>query len=192
MIACNERTLTGFLASVLPRHNRLNGFILLKFFIKKNRADLGFSRGVGGLRIFKIQNLFELFWTTKLIFWALSNHCKDPILTRFSALRQITVKTLFWPDFLRYANIFDAKKAFLGLFLEIVDQTKFFSARACPSKLVYFSAFRTILGSVSRKLISQSSTKGDPLGRQGVESPRFSHAISLKLLKIYLRKNISP
>ena len=47
--------------------------------------------------------------------------------------------------------------------------------RAPTLKLVYFGAqgaFWKILGSVSQKWISQSSTKGDFLGRQGVESLR--------------------
>ena len=68
MIACNGRTLTGFLASVLPRHNRLNGFILLKFFIKKNRADLGFSRGGGGFADFQNPKFVRAFLNNQIDF----------------------------------------------------------------------------------------------------------------------------
>ena len=56
----------------------------------------------------------------------------------------------------------------------LTKKSHFFGARS-PSKLVYIRAegvFSKFLGSVSQKWISQNSTKGDPLGRQGVESLR--------------------
>ena len=48
-----------------------------------------------------------------------------------------------------------------------------FMARPSPSKLVYVGAkgaFRKNLGYVSQKWVSQNCTKGNLLGRQGVES----------------------
>ena len=48
----------------------------------------------------------------------------------------------------------------------------FFSARASPSKIVYFGTLRKVSGSVSRKWISQNSAKGDLLRRQWVERLR--------------------
>ena len=68
------------------------------------------------------------------------------------------------------------KKAFLGPFWKYL--TKKLHAR--PSNLVYFGAkgaFRQILGSVSQTWISEKSTKGDPLGRQGDESLKKGGAV---------------
>ena len=56
----------------------------------------------------------------------------------------------------------------------LTKKSRFFGARS-PSKLVYIGAkgaFRKILGSVGQKWISEKVSKGDPLGRQGVESLR--------------------
>ena len=57
----------------------------------------------------------------------------------------------------------------------MLTKKSLFSVRAPPSKLVYFGTqgtFRKILGLVDQKWISQNSSKGDPLGRQGVKSLR--------------------
>ena len=51
----------------------------------------------------------------------------------------------------------------------LTKKSRFFGARS-PSKLV--GAFRKILGSVGQKWISEKVSKGDPLGRKGVESLR--------------------
>ena len=56
-----------------------------------------------------------------------------------------------------------------------LDQNLVYKAPPPPLKLVYIGgdgAFRKILGSVRQKWKSQNSSKGDPLGRQGVESLR--------------------
>ena len=95
----------------------------------------------------------------------------------FRALSQSTVLPLFWQSFLRRRKIFEktVKKAVFGHFLKNFDKKiAFFGARS-PSKLVYIGAqgaFRKILGSVGQKGISEKVSKGDPLGRQGVESLR--------------------
>ena len=69
--------------------------------------------------------------------------------TNYFELSQITIKTLFRPNFLKV--------------LEKTPKIAFFSARAPPSKLVYIGgkyAFRKKLGPASQRLISQNSTKG--------------------------------
>ena len=110
-------------------------------------ADVGFSRG-GGADFRKIfQNFDDLFFrSTKLIFRALPKYYFAPILGRFWALFE-----KFWQK-----------------------NCVFFGARS-PSDLVYIGAkgaFRKILGSVGQKWISEKVSKGDPLGRHGVESLR--------------------
>ena len=57
-------------------------------------------------------------------------------------------------------------KLFLGKFL---PRNRVFQ-RSLPLKIGAEGGFRKILGSVSQTLIPQNSTKGDLLGRQGVES----------------------
>ena len=115
--------------------------------------DLGFSRGV--VQFLKKFRNFDLFFkSTKLIFLALPNRYKDPILTKFSA---------------RQANFCKkkgAKKAVFKHSLEkfLTKKLRFFGARS-PAELVYFGArgaCRKILGSVNQKVISHNSTKGDP------------------------------
>ena len=59
------------------------------------------------------------------------------------------------------------KKAFLGPFWNTSTNNWVFSARAPPKIRIDWSR-----RSVSQKWISENSTKGDPLGRQGVESLR--------------------
>ena len=60
--------------------------------------------------------------------------------------------------------------------LENYDQKNAFSSARIPhSKLVHVGAegaFRKLLGSVTKKRISQNSTTRAPLGRQGVKSLR--------------------
>ena len=66
-------------------------------------------------------------------------------------------------------------------FWKNLTKTLSFSARAPRSKSAYFGAqgaFRKFLGSVSRKWISQNSSKGDSLGQQGVESLKKSVRLS--------------
>ena len=98
-----------------------------------------------------------------MIFQALPNHCFAPILAKFSAPQaNLEKKTV--------------KKAVFGRFLKKLDKkiAFFFGARS-PSKLVYIGAegaLRKILGSVGQKWISKLYQRGDPLGRQGVESLR--------------------
>ena len=58
-------------------------------------------------------------------------------------------------------------------FFRFVKISRFFLVCAPALKLVYSGAkgaFRNFSGWVSQKWISQNSTKGDPLGRHGVES----------------------
>ena len=64
-----------------------------------------------------------------------------------------------------------AEKAVLGTFLKTLTKKSRFLVHASPSKLVYIGAFRKKLGSVSQKLISQSSTKGGPFGSAGGRIP---------------------
>ena len=92
----------------------------------------------------------------------------------FFELSQITLKTLFWPNFLRRGQLFQktVQKAFLGTFWKISTKKLRFSARAPALNLVYISAFRKIWRSVIQKWISQYSTKGDHLSRQAVKSLR--------------------
>ena len=59
-------------------------------------------------------------------------------------------------------------KLFLGKFF---PRNRVFQ-RSLPLKIGAEGGFRKILGSVSQTLIPQNSTKGDLLGRQGVESLR--------------------
>ena len=82
--------------------------------------------------------------------------------------------------FRKYGKIFCAagkllkkqsKKAVFGHFLKNFDKKNcvFFGARS-PSKLVYIGlegAFRTILGSVGQKWISEKVSKGGPFGSAG-------------------------
>ena len=139
----------------------------------------------GGSRIFsrwggfskKIENFVNLFLRPTTVIFELS---------------QGTKMTLFWPNFLLPRQIFEKTGNFN-------QKIAFFVARF-TSKLVYIGAkdaFRKILGSVSQKWISQNSTKGDPLGRHGVESLRglpfltpplvsnilFVHRLPLSVLK---------
>ena len=100
---------------------------------------------------------FIFFSSTNLIFRAIPKHCFDPISAKFCG------------KFLKKQS-----KAVFETFLKNFDQkiAFFFGARS-PSKLVYIGAngaFRKILGSVGQKWISEKVSKGDPLGRQGVES----------------------
>ena len=118
-------------------------------------------------RIFSMEKILKLFSTfffrsTKLIFGALPNHYKEPNLTKFSAPQETLKKNR-------------PKKAFLCTFWKMLTKNCVFSARAPPSNLVYIGAkgaFRKILKPVIQKWISRNSTKGDPLGQQGVESLR--------------------
>ena len=56
-------------------------------------------------------------------------------------------------------------------FVENFDQkTAFFRRVLPPQNFGAKDALGIIFGLVSRKLITQNSSKGDPLGRQGVES----------------------
>ena len=84
-------------------------------------------------------------------------------LNWLSELYQITIKLPLWPNFLRRKQILKnrPKKGFVGTFLEHFEQKPRFLA--LPSTLVYCGtegAFRTILGSISQKLISENSTRG--------------------------------
>ena len=67
------------------------------------------------------------------------------------------------------------KESIFKNILENFDRiSRFFGARS-PSKLLYISvedALRNILGSVNKYEHLKKSTKGDPLGRQGVEPLR--------------------
>ena len=85
------------------------------------------------------------FRSTKLIFWALPNHYKSPILTKLTVPQAIFQKT--------------------GQ-----PRNRIFSEGGPPLKLVYIAArgaFRKVL-----QPAIQNSAKGDPLGRQGIESLR--------------------
>ena len=103
------------------------------------------------------------FRSTKLIFWALPNHYKDPYFWKKARKRP---QAKFWKK---------AKKSVFKHFLENFDRKiAFFGARS-PLKFSIDWRLRRLykkLKSVSQKWISQNSTKGDPFGRQGVESLR--------------------
>ena len=117
-----------------------------------------FSSGGGGGGFSKGRpNWFSFFRSTKLIFWALLNHSKDPIFTKFSAPH-----AKFWKN--------RPKKAFLGNFWKILTKK---SARAPLSKFVYIGAkgaFRKTLGSVTKNGYLKILQRGDPLGLQRVKS----------------------
>ena len=124
-------------------------------------ADQGFSRGG---RIFKknFENFVDLFFrSSKLISRALPKHCFVPILAKFSA-PQAKVKI-------------GQKKAFLGTFWKILaEKLRFFGARS-PLKISIYWRQRRLQKNfkVGRpKLDFLKVPKGDPLGRQGIESLR--------------------
>ena len=107
----------------------------IRVFIRRGSRSWG---GGGGFRK-KFSRTF--FRSTKLIFWALPNQYKDPILTK-----------LFVPQ----ASF---SKNFIMHFLEIFDQKIALS----PSKLVYIDAkgaFQKMFRSVIQNWISQNSTRG--------------------------------
>ena len=121
-------------------------------------ADLQFSQGGGGFSK-KFWNFFvDLFFLGR------------PNL--FSELFQSTTKTLFCQKFLRRRQNVEKtgqKKAFLGTFWKLFTKTsRFFGARSHLKKC----AFRKILGSVTKNGYFKIVQRGDPLGRQGIESLR--------------------
>ena len=76
------------------------------------------------------------------------------------------------PNFLRRRQLFEKKdrpkKALSNTFWRILTK----KLRFRHALALKISIFWRFLGSVSQKWVSQSSTKGDSLGRQGVESLR--------------------
>ena len=92
-------------------------------------ADLGFSRGVGGEFSKEKKSKFcrTFFRSTNLTFLDLPNHCKDPILTKFSAPQATFSKNR-------------ARKAILGSFWKILTKKSHFFGARSPSKLVYIGA----------------------------------------------------
>ena len=126
-------------------------------------ADLGFSRGGRGRIFRKFRKFCRPFFlrSTKLIFWALVNLYKDPILTKFSA-----PQAKFWKKT-------GQKRRFRTIFGKCWQKNCVFSAHNPLSKFLYIgakSAFRNFLGR-HQKLISQKSTKGGPFGSAGGQIP---------------------
>ena len=124
--------------------------------------DLGISRGGRISQNFWKFCLFDLFLrSTKLTFRAFPKELFCPYFGKIfcaagrTLKKQAKKKIFFW-------KILTKKLCFL-------------SARAPLSKLVYIGtegAFRKFVGSITKKWILENSTKGDPLGRHGVESLR--------------------
>ena len=86
---------------------------------------------------------------------ALPKNYRDPVLAKVSVL----------------AKIFE--KGVLGSFWKILTKKLRFFGAPSPSKLVYFSAkgaFRKVLRSFTKNGCLKLVQRGDPLGRQGVES----------------------
>ena len=98
---------------------------------------------------------------------------------RFFELSQSNLLPLFWQKFLRRRQIFEKKTVKKGVFRHFLKNFDkkiafIFGARS-PSKLVYIGAkgaFRKILGSIGQNGFLKKYQRGDPLGRQGVESLR--------------------
>ena len=91
---------------------------------------------------------------------------------------QSTFLPLFWQKIFCSAGKFlkkQSKRPFLGTFWKILTKNCVFFGARSPSKLVYIraeGAFRKILGSVGQNGFLKKYQRGDPLGWQGVESPR--------------------
>ena len=120
-----------------------------------------FSRGGGA----DFQKTFKIF--------------VDPFLGRpywFLNSRK-AVLSLFWPNFLRRCKILKntPRKAFLSNFWKtLTKNSRFFGARS-PSKLADIGAkgaSRKLIGSITKNVYWKTVQRGDPLGRQGVESLR--------------------
>ena len=97
--------------------NKNTKYTFFQYCLSISGADLGYSRGErggGGAEILSTFFLVRPNW--------------------FSELSQITIKTPFWPNFLRRMQIFEKnrpRKTFLGFFWQKIA---FFFRRALPSQ----------------------------------------------------------
>ena len=127
--------------------------------------DIGMGRAIYHIKDLSVVKIFKkLVLKLKFLstfFGRMNRLCSE--------LLQITMKTLFLPNFLASSKFLKKnvpKKAFLRNFWKMFTNFDRFLARALPANLIYIGAKGALRKNGYHKILS----RGNPLDRQGIES----------------------